>query len=144
VTTAYEASVTVEAAPDRVWAVLADVRAWPKWDSGITRVRGRLAPGAKLRLTAGKLGKGYPFKVTELVPQERVVLTGSTPLGVFTGVRTYTLAATGDSTTLTVREEYSGRLAKAVLTTMPDLTASFEQFAMGLKQQVEASAAGAG
>lgn len=133
----YEASVTIAADPARVWAVLADVRAWPRWDSGVTRVRGRLAQGAKLRLTTGKLGSGYPFKVTELVPEERIVLTGSAPMGVFTGVRTYTLAGAGTTTTFTVREEYSGRMAKAVLTTMPDLTASFEQFADGLKHHVE-------
>ena len=133
----YEASAVIRAAPTEVWTVLADIAAWPTWDSGVTRVRGRLAPDAKVRLTVDGLGNGYPFKVTELVAGERIVLTGRTPLGVFTGVRTYTLAASGGSTTFTVREEYSGRFAKAVLTTMPDLTASFRRFADGLKRRVE-------
>ncbi len=134
----FEASVTIAADPAEVWAVLCDVAAWPAWDSGVTKVRGRLASGAKLRLTVEEIGNGYPFKVTELVPGERFVLTGRTPLGMFTGVRTYALAGNAGSTVFTVREEYSGRLVSAIASTMPDLDPSFRRFAEALRRRVEA------
>lgn len=140
---AFEASVTIAADPGEVWAVLSDVAAWPVWDPGVTKVRGKLAPGAKLRITVEKIGNGYPFKVTELAPRERIVLTGRTPMGMFTGVRTYTLAGSGGSTVFTVREEYSGRLVSAVARTLPDLDPSFQRFAGALKHRVEGGTASA-
>lgn len=136
----FEASVTIAADPSEVWPVLCDVAAWPAWDSGVTKVRGRLAPGARLRLTVEEIGNGYPFKVAELVPGERIVLTGRTPLGVFTGVRTYALSGGHGSTVFTVREEYSGRFARAIATTLPDLDPPFQRFAEALKRRVEGGA----
>lgn len=62
------------------------------------------------------------------------------PLGLFKGVRTYTLAAEGAGTAFTVREEYTGPLLGMVWRSMPDLGPSFTQFANGLKQRAEASA----
>ena len=139
----FEASVTIAADPADVWRVLSDVGAWPAWGSGVTKVRGRLAPGAKLRLAVENIGSGYPFKVTELVPGERIVLTGRTPLGMFTGVRTYTLAGGGGSTVFTVHEEYSGRFARTISGTLPDLDPSFHRFAEALKRRVEGGTASA-
>ncbi len=136
----FEASVTIVADPAEVWPVLADVAAWPAWDSGVAKVRGRLAPGAKLRLTVENIGGGYPFKVTELVPGERIVLTGRTPMGMFTGIRTYALAGGDGTTVFTVREEYSGRLASTIASTLPDLGPSFARFAAALKLRVEGAA----
>jgi hypothetical protein len=55
-----------------------------------------------------------------------------------TGVRTYTLTPEGEGRTrLEMREEFSGPLLSLIWRTMPDLRASFEQFASGLKQRVE-------
>lgn len=139
-TQAFEAVSVISAVPARVWAVLIDIGRWPDWDSGITGVKGRLAPGAKLRFTgAGGVGSGFPFKVATIEPGSRLVLAGTSPLGLFTGVRTYSLEESGDATRFTVAEEYSGRLAATMLRTMPDLTDSFQHFAAGLKNRVEAS-----
>ena len=41
----YEATSLIEATPEQVWPLLTDAAAWPDWDSGVTKVDGRLALG---------------------------------------------------------------------------------------------------
>jgi hypothetical protein len=64
---------------------------------------------------------------------------GGMPLGLFRGVRTFTLtpAADGATTRFTMREEYSGPLLPLIGRSMPDLGPSFQQFARGLKERAE-------
>jgi hypothetical protein len=76
--------------------------------------------------------------VTEFRPGRRMVWSGGMPLGLFRGVRTFTLAPQdGGATRFTVREEYTGPLLPLVWRSIPDLGPSFEQFATGLKQRAE-------
>jgi hypothetical protein len=83
-------------------------------------------------------GRAFPVRVTELTPEKRMTWTGGMPLGLFKGVRTYSLSPQSDGTTrFNMREEYTGPLLPLIWRTMPDLTASFEQFAAGLKQRAE-------
>lgn len=60
------------------------------------------------------------------------------PLGLFKGVRTYSLDPEGDGTRFTMREEYTGPMLPLIWRSMPDLGPSFEQFARGLKTRAEA------
>jgi hypothetical protein len=62
------------------------------------------------------------------------------PLGLFRGVRTYTLAPVGAGTTFHMREEYTGPLLGLIWRSMPDLQPSFDRFAAGLKGRVESGA----
>jgi len=118
--------------------VLTDTAAWPDWDSGVTKVDGRLALGEKLSITVtASSGRAFPVKVVQLSAPERMVFLGGMPLGLFTGERTYTLVPEGTGTRFTMREEYTGPLAGMIFTTIPDLGPSFRQFAEGLKQQAE-------
>jgi len=134
----YEASSLIEATPEQVWPVLTDTAAWPDWDSGVTKVDGRLALGEKLSITVtASSGRAFPVKVVQLSAPERMVFLGGMPLGLFTGERTYTLVPEGTGTRFTMREEYTGPLAGMIFTTIPDLGPSFRQFAEGLKQQAE-------
>jgi hypothetical protein len=59
------------------------------------------------------------------------------PLGLFRGVRTFTLQPAGMGTDFRIREEYSGPLLPLIWRSMPDLAPSFRQFADGLKRRVE-------
>gem|GEM_PF-4677703 len=59
------------------------------------------------------------------------------PLGLFTGVRTFTLEPAGTATRVHVREEYTGPMLPLIWRSMPDLGPSFRQFANGLKQRAE-------
>jgi len=82
--------------------------------------------------------RAFPVRVTEFVPGERMTWTGGMPLGLFTGVRTYTLKPDGAATRFTMREEYTGAFLPLIWRSMPDLGPSFRQFADGLQQRAEA------
>jgi hypothetical protein len=134
----YEASSSIDATPEQVWPILTDAAAWPEWDSGVTKVAGRVAPGEKITITATvSPGRAFPVKVVQLNAPRRMVVRGGMPLGLFTGQRTYTLEAEGSGTRFTMREEYTGPLAGMIFKKIPDLGPSFRQFAEGLKRRVE-------
>jgi hypothetical protein len=136
---AYEASSTIAADPQAIWAILTDAAGYPRWDSGVERVDGRIAPGETIKvLVKVNPGRAFPVKVTEFTPGQRMVWSGGMPLGLFKGVRTYTLAPSGNGMTkFTMREEYTGPLTPMIWKSIPDLGPSFTQFANGLKRRAE-------
>jgi uncharacterized protein YndB with AHSA1/START domain len=134
----YEATALIDARPEHVWPMLTDIAGWPSWDSGVTKVDGRLALGEKLSITVdANPGRAFPVKVVTLSEPERIVFRGGMPLGLFTGERTYTLQRQGTATRFTMREQYAGPLAGMIFKSLPDLGPSFQQFADGLKHQAE-------
>jgi hypothetical protein len=138
----FETETMIEATPDRVWEVLADTASWSDWDSGVVRVEGEPAQGSRIKITSELNPKrSYPVKVVELETNRRMAWRGGVPLGLFTGVRSYTLTPEGEGRThFEMREEFTGPLLPLIWRTMPDMRASFEQFANGLKKRVEGSA----
>jgi uncharacterized protein YndB with AHSA1/START domain len=134
----YEASSLIQATPERVWSVLTDAAAWPNWDSGVTKVDGRVALGEKLTVAVeANPGRSFPVKVVQLSAPERMVVLGGMPVKLFTGRRTYSLVPEGNGTRFTMREEYTGPLTGMMIKSIPDLGPSFRRFAEGLKQRVE-------
>jgi hypothetical protein len=135
----YEATSLIDARPEAIWAVLTDAPAYPDWDSGLIRVEGRIAPQEKIKLVPEINPKrAFPVTVTEFSPGERMVWTGGMPLGLFKGVRTFTLTPEDGATRFKMREEFSGPMLPLIWRSMPDLQASFDQFAAGLKARAEA------
>ena len=137
----YEATTTIDASPEAVWAILIDAPAYSDWDSGVERVEGRIAPGEKLKVRSQAApGRAFPVKVTELAAPRAMTWSGGMPLGLFKGVRTFRLSPEdGGRTRFTMREEYTGPLVPLIWRSMPDLGPSFEQFAQGLKQRAESA-----
>jgi uncharacterized protein YndB with AHSA1/START domain len=136
----FESAADIAAAPEAVWAVLADPGSWPEWDSGVARVEGRAEKGSKLKLTTeADPGKAWPLKVAEVDPPRRLVFTGGMPLGLFKGERTYVLEPGGAGTRFRVREQFTGPLAPLIGRSIPDLQPAFDQFAAGLKARTEGS-----
>ena len=137
----YESSATIDAPASRVWATLVDGASWASWDSGVERFEGTIAPGAKVKVvSSASPGRAFPVTVTELRPERSMTFSGGMPLGLFRGVRHYTLTPVGDRTEFRMREEYTGPLLNLIWKSMPDLQASFDTFAAGLKQRAEQSA----
>jgi hypothetical protein len=136
---AYDATSTIKASPDAIWAILTDAPGYQAWDSGVQRVEGRIAPGEKIKVVSeANPDRTFPVKVTEFTPGRRMTWSGGMPLGLFKGVRTFTLAPGDDGTTrFTMREKYTGPLLPLIWRSMPDLGPSFRQFADGLKQRAE-------
>jgi hypothetical protein len=135
----YDADSTIEATPETVWAILTDASGYTRWDSGVEHVEGRIAPGEKIKVTSkSNPGRAFPVRVSEFEPARRMVWSGGMPLGLFRGVRTFTLSQQGNGATrFTMREEYSGPLLPMIWRSMPDLGPSFQQFASGLKARAE-------
>ena len=135
---AYDATVEIRSSPDAIWAILTDAPGYQAWDSGVERVDGRIAPGEITVRSKASPGRAFPVKVTEFDPGRRMTWSGGMPLGLFKGVRTFTLSPGTDGTTrFTMREQYTGPLLPLIWRSMPDLGPSFRQFANGLKQRAE-------
>ena len=101
-------------------------------------MEGGIAPGATIKVYSHvSPGRAFPVKVTEFEPGRRMTWSGGMPLGLFKGSRTFTLAAEGEGTTFTMREEFRGPFLPLMWRMMPDLQPSFDQFANGLKAQAE-------
>jgi hypothetical protein len=62
------------------------------------------------------------------------------PLGLFRGMRTFTLEPAPSGTRFTMEEVYSGPLLPLIRRTMPDLQPSFDAFAAGLRERAERGA----
>jgi hypothetical protein len=135
----HEATAVIQAEPEAVWTVLIDGAAWSTWDSGVDAVEGRIAPGERIRIrTQAAPGRAFPVVVSTMDPPHRLVFTGGMPLGLFRGVRTYTLTPDGQGATgFGMREEFSGPLLPLIGRSIPDLQPSFTRFAEGLKKRVE-------
>lgn len=104
-------------------------------------MKGAIAPGGKIVLRAKvSPGRAFPVKVTTFDAPKKLVFTGGMPLGLFRGVRTYTLTPQGKGTEFTMRQEYSGAMLGAIWKSIPDLSPSFAQFARGLTTRVESGA----
>jgi hypothetical protein len=135
----YEATSTIAASPQAVWAVLSDGASWPSWDSGVDAVEGRIAMNETIKIRSQAApGRAFPVKVTRFDPPAHLRFSGGMPLGLFRGVRTYEVSEEADGqVTFRMREEYSGPLLPLIWRSMPDLGPSFQRFARGLKQRVE-------
>ena len=134
----YESSATIDAAPDAIWTVLTDARRYADWDSGVSKVEGTIAPGETIKVhTEANPGRAFPVKVTDYQSAKSMTWSGGMPLGLFKGVRTFTLTPENGATRFDMREVYTGPLLPVIWRSMPDLGPSFEQFARGLKATVE-------
>ena len=70
----FNASTTIAASPDAIWAILTDAAHYPEWDPGMERIEGRIAPGAKITAyTKLSPGRAFPVEVTEFVPGQKMV-----------------------------------------------------------------------
>lgn len=129
----YESESHVDAEPAEVWSVLVDAASWPSWDSGVESVDGTVALGNQITIrSAVAPGRSFPVTVSTFEPPHRLVFTGGMPLGLFRGVRTYTLTAENGGTRFRMREEYTGPMLPMIWKSMPDLQPSFDRFAAGI------------
>lgn len=100
----HEQSISIEAAPAAVFALLADPHRLPEYIPVCTQVRadaGGVAPGARIGISLALAGRVSAIEATvvESIAPERVALTFQGPAG--HGALGMTLAAEGDGTRLT-------------------------------------------
>src|SRR4051812_23630697 len=124
---AYEATALIQASPEAIWRILTEAQRLPTWDSGIERIEGTIAPGQTITIYSKITpGRAFPATVTDFTPPRTMRWRGGLPLGLFKGVRTFTLTQQDPHTTrFTMREEFSGPLLAMIWKSMPDLGPSF-------------------
>ena len=139
----HHAATSIAAPPDEIWRILTDGAAYPEFDPSVERVEGRIAPGETLRVyTKLNPGRTFPVKVTEFAPGSRMAWTGGMPLGLFKGIRTFTLKPGPNGTTgFTLEETFTGPLLPLIGCSIPDMPDAFQGFVKGLKARAEGAAA---
>lgn len=137
----YSVTTNISADPDTIWGILTDGSSYTQWDSGVEKVEGSIGPTETIKVCSKiSPGRAFPVKVTEFTPGQKMTWSGGMPLGLFKGVRTFTLSPEGNGTTnFTMREEFTGPMVPLIWRSMPDLEPTFQQFANGLKQQAESA-----
>ena len=114
-------TTSIHADPEKIWGILTDAERYPAWNPTVTKVEGRIALGERLVMhVAMTAGRAFPVTVAQLDLARRMIWKGGLPLGLFTGVRTFTLTPRVDGTVdFAMREEFSGLLAPLIARTSP-------------------------
>ena len=137
----FEMTVEIEATPDKVWAILADVERWPEWTASmvhVERLNGELlALGTRVRVKQPWMPT-LVWKVTELDPGRSLSWqSGST--GVTTVGSHVVKATVNNRVKVTLGIHQSGTLAPIIGLLTSELTRRYVKMeAEGLKQRCEA------
>lgn len=137
----FSSTITIQAPPETIWAILTDAPVYPEWNPTVDKVEGTIEPGEKIKVFAKiSPGRAFPVKVSEFVPAEKMVWSSGMPLGLFKGERTFTLTPRGDGAVeFSMREVFSGLMSPLIERSIPDLQPAFDEFAGALKAKAEAA-----
>jgi len=138
---AISASIDIAAAPERVWAVLADLHAYPEWNPFIRSASGQLAVGARLTLRMVPTGgRAMTFRPTVLAARPGGLLRWIGRLivpGIFDGAHQFALDDLGGRTRLTQSETFRGLLVPFTGKTIARTEADFHALNRALKERAE-------
>ena len=139
--TTYSVNKVIAAPADKVWELLTNAAGYTEWNPTIVSLEGQIALGNRIKLTSTVNPKrAFKLTVSEMNEPRRMVWSDGMPLGLFRGVRTFTLTPADDgTTTFEMAEEFSGLLEPLISKSIPDMTDSFEEFGESLKRAAEAS-----
>lgn len=134
--------IDIDAPPERVWEVLTDLAAYPRWNPFIVRAEGTPAPGSRLTLRI-KSSAGWSAtnkaKVLDAVPG--VVLRWSARLipipGLAAGRHEFALSATETGTRLRHSEQFSGILVPLIGKLLVKTERDFRLLNEALKKESE-------
>lgn len=147
--TQFEASVSINAAPDVVWEVITNGAQYEEWDSGIANIVGDIADGQTIKIfptndnanddgrdvneEAEDDGNEHAFSVDITLDADRrhMTWTGREALGMCKSIRTFTITPTDTNTELLLREEFTGVFSGIVAGKAQDLNAVFRHYANG-------------
>jgi len=136
---AYDVTLDIAAPIGVVWGVLTDARAYTGWNSTIVSLDGTIAKDGHLALVAKTdPDRTFELAVSTFDAPRTMVWEDGMPLGLFAGVRTFTLTPVDDQTTrFSMQEVFSGGMLSMIAGELPDFRPSFETFAKDLKAQSE-------
>lgn len=131
-------SIRISSAPEIIWALLTNASDFPRWNSTVTSVEGRIQTGETIRLKSVLDEKRvFKLKVKSMAPAKAMTWQdGMAPF--FKGVRNYELTSNPDgTTTFVMAEKIGGLMYPMAAKHIPDFDAVFEQFAADLKKEAE-------
>jgi hypothetical protein len=109
-----ETSIDIDAPPEAVWAVLADLPSYPDWNPFIRAAKGTLAPGERLDVEIQpERGRAMRFKPTVITAEPGRELRWLGKLlvrGIFDGEHRFTIEPAGHGTRLVQAERFTGVL----------------------------------
>ncbi len=131
----YSHTINIKADSKRVWQLLTDHRDYSEWNSTINTFKGEFIQGNTIEMTVPEIeGKVFRAKVKEIVPYRWMLWTNGSPV-TLKGKRSYQLSEQSNgSTTLMVKESFSGLLVPLFVKKLPDLTPVFKHFAQDIKR----------
>jgi hypothetical protein len=133
----FEAETMIYARSSTVWDIITDAANYTVWASGITRVDGQVRNGGTIRVRT-RTGGNRTFRLrVRQIPGQMMTWTAGPPLGLFTGVRTFTLSPHGGKTHLRVKEEFSGPLLGLIGRTAPDRGQDCTGYVNAVKERAE-------
>ena|SRR5215472_7641109 len=138
----YVSTSLIAASPNVVWAILTDAAGYAEWNPEIIAIDGQLARGehikARVRLGSGAL-RTVPLQVTVFDPPSRMQWTGGLPLGLFVGLRTFTVTPSGRGSEFRLHLRMSGPLAPLILKSVGNRQPEVDSFSAALKRRAERS-----
>ena len=139
--TDYSVSIDIQAPPDRVWAIMSDVRRWHEWTASITSIRrldeGPLKVGSRAMVRQPKVPPAL-WRVTEIEEGRRFTWVTGTPIARATGRHSVEPVDGGSRATLSL--EYSGILGALFARLLDDINRRYLTMeANGLKARSEAT-----
>jgi hypothetical protein len=135
----FSTSIIIQASPETIWNILIDAAKWEQWNPTITKIEGNIALGETVKVYAKITpNRAFSVKVSELIPNERMIWTSGMPFGLFKGERTYNLSRQGDgSVEFAMQEVFSGLILPLIAKSIPNLQPAFNEFSEALKKQAE-------
>jgi hypothetical protein len=131
----YTVGINIQAKADKVWKIMTNAPDFPRWNSTIKSMDGKIALGRTIKLVATiSPTRTFNLLVTEFEDGKRMVWSDGNAM--FKGVRTYTVTPKSDGTTdFTMAEVYTGLMMPMIAGSLPDFTTSFEQYVSDLKKE---------
>jgi carbon monoxide dehydrogenase subunit G len=136
----FESSIEINAAAERIWAMMGKFEEWPQWMPSIKKIQrvsnGPLGVGSQLSVTArvSRLTVKLLMTITKFVPERNVVMQGKT-LGTNL-TRFYDLEPVDGKTKVTIGGDVSGALAWLARRGGQAISA---EIALALKARIEGS-----
>jgi hypothetical protein len=133
----YAITTHIQASVSRVWALMTDAANFPRWNSTVKSIEGKIALGQTIKLIAVITPeRTFNLNVIEFTPEKQMVWSDGNFM--FKGVRTYTFTPKSDgSTDFSMAEAYTGLMLPLIAGPLPDFRPTFEQYASDLKRAAE-------
>jgi len=133
--------ITIDAAPERVWAILTDFARVSSWNPFITSISGDLAPGSHLEVDIeppGMRAMRFKPRVEVLKPQRELIWLGRAFIpGLFDGRHYFRLADDKGGTRFEHGETFRGLLVPLLRGTFGAIEEGFAAMNAALKRKAE-------